>query len=303
MKSKIAFTKKDLAVALVCLVFLLMSLGAIGSGGRERAKRAVCLSNLKQLSLAWHQYADDNDGRIVNGAPLLGEHGYCHADPPQPSSDDYTYHKDEKPWVGVGRRNYVHCTEDAIRDGALWPYCKNLKLYRCPAGQPREMLTYSIMDGMNGLTIARTGFGSIYHKQGYWIKKLSEISDPPPAKRMVFIDEGFLTPDSFGVHYSSECWFDNPPSRHSDGVNVSFADGHSEHRKWKGMWTIIYARVNGNVPTGELCTVPGAPIDMTPGDVTDNRYKYVPATCDDYEDLQYIQKGCWGGIGYDPTCP
>ncbi len=298
MKSKIAFTKKDIAVVLVCLVFLLMSLGAIGSGGRERFKRAVCLSNLKQLSLAWYQYADDNDGRIVNGAPI-GTKG--RADVPDWDCDhgdciNYPPTWWETPWVG----NAIDCTTikcqtEAIKAGALWPYCKNLKLYRCPTGQRGEMLTYSIMDGMNGLTIIR---GDVKGRPGVWIKKMSEIHSPPPAKRMVFIDEGFVTPDSFGVFYGRERWFDNPPSRHGGGVCLSFADGHIEHRKWKGMWTIIYARVNKYVATREFA-VPGDPIDMTPGDGMDGPYEYVPATCDDFDDLYYIQKGCWGGLSPD----
>ena len=34
---------------------------------REQGKRAVCFNNLKQLTLAWTLYADDNSGRLVNG--------------------------------------------------------------------------------------------------------------------------------------------------------------------------------------------------------------------------------------------
>ena len=34
---------------------------------RAQGRRAVCLNNLKTLSLAWVMYADDNDGVIVNG--------------------------------------------------------------------------------------------------------------------------------------------------------------------------------------------------------------------------------------------
>ena len=35
---------------------------------REQGKRAVCLSHLRQLGIVWIMYADDNDGKIVNGA-------------------------------------------------------------------------------------------------------------------------------------------------------------------------------------------------------------------------------------------
>jgi len=294
MKSKIAFTKKDIAVVLVCLVFLLMSLGAIGSGGRERFKRAVCLSNLKQLSLAWYQYADDNDGRIVNAGPI-GTKG--RADVPDWDCDhgdciNYPPTWWETPWVGNAYDcdDDVECQKRAIQAGALWPYCKDFKLYRCPTGQPGEMLTYSIMDGMNGLTIARTG--DVKGEPGVWIKNISEIHSPPPAERMVFIDEGFTAPDSFAVHYASECWFDNPPSRHGDGVSLSFADGHTEHRKWKGMWTIVYARVSD--VTASSCVWPGDPIALRSG--PEGPWAKVPATCDDFDDLYYIQKGCWGGL-------
>ena len=37
---------------------------------RERGQRAVCLSNLKQLTLAWVTYASDHDSRLVGGHAL-----------------------------------------------------------------------------------------------------------------------------------------------------------------------------------------------------------------------------------------
>ena len=67
MKSKTALTKKDIIVVLICLVLLLLNFGAVSSAGRRRAKRTLCLINLRQLTLAWTQYADDNDGKIVRG--------------------------------------------------------------------------------------------------------------------------------------------------------------------------------------------------------------------------------------------
>ncbi len=301
MNKRRGFTLIELLVVIAVIAILMAILMPALKRAREQGKRAVCLSNLKQLVLAWIMYADVNDDKIVNGSPLLGEHGYCYADPPQPSADDYTYHKDEKPWVGVGKRMNIPCTEDAIRDGALWPYTKSLKLYLCPTGMRGEALHYSIMDGMNGLTIARTGFGLIYHKPGYWIKKRTEIYSPPPAYRMVFLDEGFLTADSFAVHVGDECWFDDPPSRHGDGVTLGFADGHSGFRKWKGMWTIAHTRARAFVDTDSICTTPGDTIDLTPEVAGDSNFKTVAATSDDYEDLYYIQKGCWGDTTYTPT--
>ena len=36
MKARVTFTKKDVVVVLCCAVFLLGTLGAVGSGGRKR---------------------------------------------------------------------------------------------------------------------------------------------------------------------------------------------------------------------------------------------------------------------------
>jgi hypothetical protein len=62
MNHKVNITKKDIAVVLFCIIFLLTSLGAVSSGGRRRAKEAVCLSNLKQWGTIWAMYTDDNNG-------------------------------------------------------------------------------------------------------------------------------------------------------------------------------------------------------------------------------------------------
>ena len=40
------FTRKDSIVAVLTTVFLLGNLALVGTAGRERAKRAVCLANL-----------------------------------------------------------------------------------------------------------------------------------------------------------------------------------------------------------------------------------------------------------------
>lgn len=37
-----------------------------------------------------------------------------------------------------------------IKEGALFPYVPNIKLYKCPAGVRGEVCTYAIPDYMNG---------------------------------------------------------------------------------------------------------------------------------------------------------
>jgi prepilin-type processing-associated H-X9-DG protein len=59
---KTAYTKKDLVVVLICVLFLLMNLGAIGESGRRRSKETVCLSNLNQWGHIFSMYTNDNNG-------------------------------------------------------------------------------------------------------------------------------------------------------------------------------------------------------------------------------------------------
>ena len=96
---------------------------------------------------------------------------------------------------------------------------------------------------------------------------------------MVFIDEGWMTPDAFAVHYTEECWWDDPPVRHGDGINVTFADGHAEHWEWKGTDTIKRARLVETTHMGSGWTP-----EMEAG----------------YRDLYRVQKGTWGKLGYEP---
>lgn len=71
------FSKKDIFAVLGCVVFLLMTLGAIGSSGRRRAKEAVCLSNLRQWGPVFHAFLQDNNGYFDTGWPHpAGEDGF-----------------------------------------------------------------------------------------------------------------------------------------------------------------------------------------------------------------------------------
>ncbi|MHC4070937.1 MAG: type II secretion system protein [Planctomycetota bacterium] len=63
MRRKEGFTLIELLVVIAIIAILLAILMPALNRVREQGKRAVCLSNLKQLSLAWILYADDNERR------------------------------------------------------------------------------------------------------------------------------------------------------------------------------------------------------------------------------------------------
>jgi prepilin-type processing-associated H-X9-DG protein len=282
VRYKGALTTKDTAVVLSCIIFLFATLGAVGSVGRERAKRTVCLSNLKQLTAAWNLYTDENNDRIVNGEAYLDPIG-----PPAAPVPTSGIHKGERYWTGndcasnfmLGEQRPQYIQIQAIRAGALYPYCGTEKLYRCPAGIRGQMRTYSIADSMNGMPREGTISGNVGVRVGntvLWVKKRSEITIPPPASRTVFIDVGRILPDSYAVHYLWPRWWDPPPVRHNDGATLSFADGHTEYWKWKGRDTIAA------------------------GKMTNPMHQFQPVTAAGREDLQRMQKAVWGRLSYTP---
>ena len=272
MNKRRGFTLIELLVVIAIIAVLMAILMPALNRAREQGKRAMCNGNLKQLTLAWIMYADENDGKLVNGAPL-GTPGQADAGPGN--------HPNEIPWVGrcyasdygSGGQVPQQTQIRAIKAGALWDYVKDVGLYQCPTGTRGEMLTYAAMDGVNGLIRTDT------NKLGIFLKKITDIQGSH-ALRLVFIDEGWVTPDSFATHYVQEQWWDDPPVRHGDGVTLSFADGHAEHHKWKGIDTIKMGRDRQRGHPGN---------------------HYSPTTDEGKMDLHYIQKGCWGGLGYNPT--
>ena len=143
MDRRKAFTLIELLVVIAIIAILMAILMPALQRAREQGKRAACLSNLKQLTLAWILYADENDDSIVSG-----DGGVNH-----------TYNGViEIPWVGrcwhSDYRNGAQLPEEEqkreIKSGALWPYCKNINLYACPTGLRGEFVTYAAMDSMNG---------------------------------------------------------------------------------------------------------------------------------------------------------
>ncbi len=295
MRVRKGFTLIELLVVIAIIAILMAILMPALNRVREQGKRIVCQSNLKNLTLGWIMYADENDGKIVNGAG-----GFHYFKGGGHTTDGSAGGIIERAWVGKGwgdnwnNRN-VHNTgmtenekRKGIREGALWPVIKDYGLYKCPTGRPGEFVTYAAVDAMNGLyrsgTTSRTTGGhpsAVGKKIGstvLWIKRRSEIISPTPAERMVYIDEGAMTPDSFAVHYNQRGpWWDDPPVRHGDGTTVSWADGHASHLKWKAPETIQRARETQDWYGGG---------------------GFMPQTPQGIEELEEFQKSVWGRVGY-----
>jgi hypothetical protein len=292
MKKQTGLTRIDIVVALLCVALVLAQASIINAGGRGLTKREMCLVNLRTLTAAWQSYASDNAGKIVNGAAPSEGAPQCDLCTNCPSGTYYSKaklpalgqgHDNERPWVGGAFKvpgPLPECAAKcAIETGALYKYVKDFDVYRCPAGNKGELITYNVLDGMNGLPCLPSCSRSSGSLPG-WVKNLNQITKA--SARLVFIDEGRVSPDSFAVFYGTsagyaEKWFDPPPVTHENGTCVSFADGHSAYHKWKSKETISFG--SGGI------------------------YGTAPVTCSGKNDLYWVQIGCWGQLGYTPTCP
>lgn len=252
------FTLIELLVVIAIISVLMAILMPTLSRVKEQGKRAACLSNVKQMSLAWIMYADDNDDKIVNGNTSAGSHN-----------------KDGTCWVYWPGRSASEAKRiDGIMRGLLYTYCPSLKLYKCPTGIRGEVVTYAIVDAMNG-------YDAIPGAEGHIVKRWSQIRKP--GQRAVFLDEGRLSPASWTVWYDQERWWDQITARHGDGTNLSFVDGHSEYWKWKDPSTLAICLSDYDYwqSTGRH------------GDLSINVGN---------QDLHNVQKAVWGKLGYTPAC-
>lgn len=250
-RSAKAFTLIELLVVIAIIAILMAILMPTLSRAREQGKRAACLNNLRQLTMGWILYADDNDDKVVAANTGL--------------SSAWTR------WVNASAPQADRL--NGIKSGNLYRYCSEVKLYRCPTGLRGELVTYSIVDAMNGYAdMPGTKSLMVYHR--LQIRRANE--------RLVFLDEGRLSPNSWTIWYDQERWWDQITARHGDGTNFGFADGHSEYWKWKDPRTLDVAKADYNWWQG---TGRNGDMSRSPGN----------------EDLHRVQRGVWSKLGYTPT--
>jgi prepilin-type N-terminal cleavage/methylation domain-containing protein/prepilin-type processing-associated H-X9-DG protein len=222
-----AFTLIELLVVVAIIGILASILLPVLSRAKAQGLRISCENNLKQLQTCWHLYVGDSNDRcppnnfvyLISGVPADRGASWC---------------------LGNTRED---TTTTNIENGLLFPYNRSVGIYHCPADRSRvdnaEMLrtrSYNMSLSINGYNDYDTDLWS----QIPTYTKFTQIRNPPTSKLFVFIDvhEDEIFDSMFGIptQYlwgNTKAWWDIPANRHNQGCNLSFADGHVEHWKWK----------------------------------------------------------------------
>jgi prepilin-type processing-associated H-X9-DG protein/prepilin-type N-terminal cleavage/methylation domain-containing protein len=216
---RVAFTLVELLVVIgIIAILAALLLPALGKS-KAKAEGTTCANNLRQLSLAWALYAEDNGDWLVNN------HGV-----PETLALRDTWANNVEDWLNSDdNTNVVYLT-----DSPLGPYANgSARIHKCPADRepapngPRiRSMSMNAMVGDPGELTNR--FNPLY-VQFY---KTADITSP--SSIFVFLDEHADTlNDGFFVNRLDDyAWGNLPGSYHNGAVNLSFADGHLESHRW-----------------------------------------------------------------------
>jgi len=204
--SRRGFTLIELLVVIAIIAILAAILFPVFARAREKARQASCASNIKQLALAWHMYAQDYDERAV---PM---------------------------WAYIDSSGTRYWAQSF-----LVPYIKNRQIWECPSydnvlnpGTCEDRTRGGI--GYNWSWDPAMGWDG---SDRGWIsfKKISVLERP--AEFIILIDGTCMGGTPYGGRALAGWQNGDWPAawRHNGGANCGFADGHV---KWMMPRNILF---------------------------------------------------------------
>jgi prepilin-type N-terminal cleavage/methylation domain-containing protein/prepilin-type processing-associated H-X9-DG protein len=240
-----AFTLIELLVVIAIIAILAaMLLPALGKA-KTKAQGIMCMSNTKQITLAWIMYAHDSSDKLCPSFDSSGEwvNGDVGADAGNPSPSDQT-----NTIILMSSRLNIFLGG-------------NFGVYKCPGdtwaykGTPRVRSVS--MNGFIGQNFWEPTYTAFF--------KLSNMQHPGPVNTFVILDEcagindGFFATHMKGYDPNIPAlndFGDVPASYHNRAGSFSFADGHSEIHRWLDGRTVDAGlqRTAAGVPSIPLST-------------------------------------------------
>jgi prepilin-type N-terminal cleavage/methylation domain-containing protein len=235
---KRGFTLIELLVVIAIIAILAALLLPALSRAKLKATGAACLSNQKQLALAWVMYSNDNQERMVNFLEIpnsKNETPWRYATPPIPAVYP----------AGASAEDQIRLRIEAgYRQGALFSYAPSTGILHCP-GDKRMSLKAN--QGFTYPSISPIGTLNGETPVFYKTTDITRASD-----KFVWVEENDPRGDSLGSWIMNQAgtlqdgfvgssFIDSPAAFHGDSSSFNWADGHASMHKWRDPATLAYA--------------------------------------------------------------
>ena len=255
------FTLIELLVVIAIIAILASMLLPSLARSKQKAQGVICMANTKQLMKAWIMYADDNFDKVVNNYGVAETQAEINA---------RTFRNWVNNVMSWGTESYI-TNVDFVKNGILGPYTAGaVGVYKCPADKYlssaqrqrgwNQRLRSLAMNAFLGPFSSSAGHQSLSANvfEGNYRQFVRMSSIPNPVKIFVTLDEH---PNSINDGYylntsgNAGAWGDSPATYHGGACGFSFADGHSEIKKWQGAW--VYAKTIKTIPDASYAGGPG----------------------------------------------